>query len=64
MHARLGQVLYWGGLTGSSLVVASAIVGALLNVGNENWGAIVRTLIVAGIAWGIGRVALYLLARE
>jgi hypothetical protein len=62
--ARLGQVLYWGGLIGSALIIAFVIAGALLNIGNENWGAIIRALVVAGIAWGIGRAALYLLARE
>jgi hypothetical protein len=60
----MGHVLYWGGFIGSALIVALVIAGALINIGNENWGAIVSALIVAGLAWGIGRAALYILARR
>jgi uncharacterized integral membrane protein len=64
MRARLGRIIYRGGVIGAALTVAFVIAGALLNIGHENWHAIVRALIVAAIAWGIGRVALYALAAR
>jgi hypothetical protein len=60
--ARLGRTLYWGGLIGAALLIISALAGTLLNVGNENWAAIARVLVVAGVAWASGRAALYVLA--
>jgi hypothetical protein len=62
MLARLGRTLYWGGIIGSALLVISAFAGTLLNLGNENWAAIVRVLAIAGVAWASGRAALYILA--
>ena len=62
MRARLGRIIYLGGCIGSALIVALVIAGILLNIGDENGAAIVRTLTIAALAWGTGRFALYTLA--
>lgn len=62
MLAGLGEILYRGGSIGAAIIAISALVGILLNVGHENGPAIVKTLTVATVAWGIGRTALHFLA--
>jgi hypothetical protein len=64
MRARLGRIIYLGGCIGSALIVALAIAGILFNIGDENGAAIVRTLTIAALAWGIGRFALYALSER
>jgi hypothetical protein len=60
----LGQILYRGACIGAGVVALFAFAGILLNVGHENGAAIVRTLTVAAVAWGLGRTALHFLAGE
>ncbi len=60
----LGQILYRGACIGAGVVALSVVAGVLLNVGHENGAAIVRTLTVATVAWGLGRTALHFLAGE
>jgi len=64
MLARLGRILYLGCCVGASLIGLATIAGILLNIGNENGAAIVRTLVIASLAWGIGRTALFFLAQR
>jgi hypothetical protein len=61
---RLGQIIYFGACAGAALIAFLALAGILLNIGNENGAAIVRTLVIASIAWGLGRTALYFLAER
>jgi hypothetical protein len=53
-----------GGCIGSALIVVLAFAGVLLNIGHENGAAIVRSLTIAALAWGIGRFALHTLAGQ
>ena len=64
MGERLGRIIYVGGCIGSALIVALAFAGVLLNIGHENGAAIVRSLTIAALAWGIGRFALYALSGQ
>lgn len=64
MRARLGWIIYVGGCIGSALIVVLAFAGVLLNIGHENGAAIVRSLTIAALAWGIGRSALYALTGQ
>ncbi len=64
MRTRLGWILYLGCCVGASLIGAAAVVGILINIGNENGAAIVRTLVIASLAWGAGRTALFFLAER
>jgi len=64
MRARLGWIIYVGGCIGSALIVALVFAGVLLNIGHENGAAIVRSLTIAALAWGIGRFALHTLAGQ
>jgi hypothetical protein len=61
MRAQIGRIIYLGGCIGSATIVALAVAGILLNIGDENGAAIVRTLTIAALAWGAGRFALYAL---
>jgi len=61
---RLGQIIYFGACAGAALIAFLVAAGILLNIGNENGGAIVRTLVIASIAWGLGRTALYFLTER
>ena len=56
---RIGEVLYRGVCFGVGVVCVAVAVGIALNLGHENGAAIVRTLTVATIAWGLGRTALH-----
>jgi hypothetical protein len=62
--ARLGQIIYFGACAGAALIAFLVFAGILLNIGNENGAAIVRTLVIASVAWGLGRTALYFLAER
>jgi hypothetical protein len=64
MRAHLGRIIYVGGCIGSALIVALVFAGVLLNIGHENGAAIVRSLTIAALAWGIGRFALYALTGQ
>jgi hypothetical protein len=61
---RLGQIIYLGACAGAALIAFLVGAGILLNIGNENGAAIVRTLVIASVAWGLGRTALYFLAER
>ena len=61
---RLGQIIYFGACTGAGFVAFLVLAGILLNIGNENGAAIVRTLVIASVAWGLGRTALYFLTER
>ena len=63
-RARLGWIVYLGCSVGASLIALATVVGVLLNVGNENGAAIVRTLVIASLAWGFGRTVLFFLAQR
>ena len=64
MRARLGRIIYLGCCIGSALIAALEFVGVLLNIGHENGAAIVRSLTIAALAWGIGRFALHALTGQ
>ena len=64
MIGRFGEIVYFGVCAGAALVVILVIAGILLNIANENGAAIVKTLTIAAIAWGIGRTALHFLSRR
>jgi hypothetical protein len=64
MRARLGEIFYLGACVGAALIAGLAVAGIFLNLGNENGAAIVRTLTIAAIAWGVGRTALHFLSHR
>jgi DMSO/TMAO reductase YedYZ heme-binding membrane subunit len=61
---QLGKVLYRGYCIGSGLLVALALVGAAINLGNENWHAIARVLAVAAFVYATGRTVLYVSRQQ
>lgn len=61
-RAHLGEMLYRGATIGAAVVAMAVVIGVLLNIGHENGAAIVRTLTIASIAWGLGRTALHFFA--
>jgi predicted anti-sigma-YlaC factor YlaD len=63
-RTRLGWIVYLGCCVGAALIVLATIAGILLNIGNENGAAIVRTLVIASLAWGIGRTAFFFLVER
>jgi hypothetical protein len=64
MYPRVGEILYRGACIGAGVVAALVVIGILFNIGHENGAAIVRTLTVAALAWGIGRTALHFLGNR
>jgi len=62
MFPNTGEILYRGACIGAGIVASLVLIGIILNVGHENGAAIVRTLTVAALAWGVGRTALHFLA--
>ena len=64
MLSRLGQVLYWAGCA-VAFVIVLAGVAVTFNTSDSNaWLATALAVIVALIAWLIGRAALYVLAGK
>ena len=61
---QLGRVLYRGYCIGSGLLVGLAVVGAAINLGNENWNAIARVLAVAAFVYATGRVVLHVSTQQ
>ena len=59
---RPGEIIYRGACIGAGVIAVCVAAGVLLNIGHENGAAIVRTLTVAALAWGMGRTALHFLA--
>ncbi len=60
MAARLGVLIYILGIGAALLMIA---VGVVVLFGTEPWVSIFF-FVVAAVAWGIGRAALYVLAGD